>query len=151
MSTDQARGTRPGPDPSTEPGRAWLVITILALCGTIVSLQQTMLLPLLPELPDLVGTSAVGASWMGAVLLSAALTLLLVAASQASSWGWVDLRTVAAVATGIAILIVWVPLERRVRHPLVDLRTAMDRPVLIANAVSLLMVFWMFVNMLVTT
>lgn len=299
MSTDQARGARPGPDPSDEPGRAWLVITILALCGTIVSLQQTMLLPLLPELPDLVGTSAAGASWMvtatllagavatpvasrmadmygkrrvmllmlavvatgslvgglsdglpllivarllqgsgmaivpigiammrdelpsdkvplavaimsatlaigagvglplggllaehldwhaifwlpgmlavllaaavravvrespmrtagtfdllGAVLLSAALTLLLVAVSQASSWGWGDLRTVAAVATGIAILIVWVPLERRVRNPLVDLRTAMDRPVLIANVVSLLMGFGMFVNMLVTT
>lgn len=299
MSIDQARGARPGPDPSADGGRAWLVISVLALCGTIVSLQQTMLLPLLPELPQLVGTSAAGASWMvtatllagavatpvvsrmadmygkrrvmllvlavvatgslvggvsdalpllilarllqgsgmaivpigiammrdelpsdkvplavaimsatlaigagvglplggllaehldwhaifwlpgmlavllavavravvsespmrtsgtfdvlGAVLLSVALTLLLVAVSQATQWGWGDLRTVAAVCTGIAILIVWVPLERRVRNPLVDLRTAMDRPVLLANVVSLLMGFGMFVNMLVTT
>lgn len=299
MSIDQARGTRPGPDPSSGGGRAWLVISVLALCGTIVSLQQTMLLPLLPELPQLVGTSVAGASWMvtatllagavatpvvsrmadmygkrrvmllmlavvasgslvggvsdalpllilarllqgsgmaivpigiammrdelpsdrvplavaimsatlaigagvglplggllaehldwhaifwlpgmlavllamavravvsespmrtagtfdvlGAVLLSTALTLLLVAVSQATQWGWGDLRTVAAVCTGVAILIVWVPLERRVRNPLVDLRTAMDRPVLLANVVSLLMGFGMFVNMLVTT
>ena len=299
MSDDQARGARPGPDPSAGGTRAWLIISVLALCGTIVSLQQTMLLPLLPELPQLVGTSVGGASWMvtatllagavatpvvsrmadmygkrrvmllmlvvvatgslvggisdtlpllilarllqgsgmaivpigiammrdelpsdkvplavaimsatlaigagvglpmggllaehldwhaifwlpgvlavgmaaavrlvvrespmrtagtfdvlGAVLLSIALTLLLVAVSQGTQWGWADLRTVAAVCTGIAVLLVWVPLERRVPNPLVDLRTAMDRPVLLANVVSLLMGFGMFVNMLVTT
>ncbi|MEV0111165.1 MFS transporter [Nocardia sp. NPDC050799] len=36
----------------------------LALTGTVVSLQQTLVLPLLPDLPGLLNTTADNASWL---------------------------------------------------------------------------------------
>lgn len=52
--------------PRTEaPTRsAALIVTTLSLCGIVVSLQQTLMLPLLPALPDLVGASADDTSWL---------------------------------------------------------------------------------------
>ena len=41
-----------------------LVITVLALCGTVAALQQTVVIAVLPELPDLLGTSVDNASWV---------------------------------------------------------------------------------------
>ena len=50
-----------------------LIIVVLALCGTLVSLQQTLVLPLLPDFPEILGTSSDNASWLVTVtLLSAA-------------------------------------------------------------------------------
>lgn len=279
--------------------RSWLVIAVLALCGTLVSLQQTMLLALLPELPELVGTTTDNASWLvtatllagavatpiisrmadmygkrlmisvtlgilvagalcgsfttwlpllvlarvlqgagmalvpvgiaamrdelpaerlplavalmsttlaigagaglplggllaetldwhatfwvpgaaaalmlvvvrmvlkesrvrthgtfdlgGAVLLSAALTALLLAISKGGEWGWLDLKTVLVGLLGALLLVAWIPLELRIPNPLVDIRTSTQRTILIANGASLLMGFGMFANMLVST
>src|SRR4051812_45106346 len=44
--------------------RTTLVVATLALCGTVVSLQQTVVLPLLPDFPRLLSTSADSASWL---------------------------------------------------------------------------------------
>jgi MFS family permease len=287
--------------PATPTGRGGggVVIAVLALCGTVVSLQQTMVLPLVPDLPDLIGTSAGNASWMvtatlvagavatpvisrmadmygkrrmilvtlaivalgalvgglstslpflilaralqgmgmalvpigiatmrdeldpdkvplavalmsatlaigagvglplggflaeafdwhvvlwlpgvlallliglvlttvsesnvrtagafdvrGAVLLSLALVLLLLAVSKGSDWGWTDARTLGCLAAGVVLLAVFVPLELRIPSPLVDIRTAAQPVVMVANAISIFMGFAMFINMLVST
>ncbi len=62
------------PAPSSRPARSPIAtILVLSLCGVVVSLQQTLLLPLLPELPRLLDTSADSASWLvTATLLSGA-------------------------------------------------------------------------------
>ena len=52
------------PSPSTG-----LIITVLALCGTLVSLQQTLVLPLLPDFPEILGTSSDNASWLVTITL----------------------------------------------------------------------------------
>jgi MFS family permease len=44
-------------------------MAVLALCGTATSLQQTIVLPLLPELPRLLDTSTENASWVVTVTL----------------------------------------------------------------------------------
>ncbi len=46
-----------------------LVITVLALCGTLVSLQQTLVLPLLPDFPVILGTTSDNASWLVTITL----------------------------------------------------------------------------------
>ena len=49
-------------------------MVMLSLCGIVVSLQQTLLLPLLAELPRLLGTTVDNASWLvTATLLSGAI------------------------------------------------------------------------------
>ncbi len=87
----------------------------------------------------------------GAVLLSLALVLLLLAVSKGSDWGWTDARTLGSVLAGLALLTVFVPLELRIPNPLVDIRTAAQPVVMTANTISVFMGFGMFVNMLVST
>ena len=51
----------------------WAVIGILSLCGTVVALQQTMVIPLLPDFPGILGVSADDAAWLvTATLLTSA-------------------------------------------------------------------------------
>lgn len=87
----------------------------------------------------------------GAVLLSIALTALLLAITKAGEWGWTSERTLGLfVLTGV-VLAAWMPLELRTGQPLVDLRTSARRPVLLTNIASVLIGFAMFGNMLSTT
>ncbi|NKS99385.1 hypothetical protein GS498_25425 [Rhodococcus hoagii] len=51
------------PVPPSRTGFSNRVIAILAICGTVMTLQQTMILPVLPALPGLLGVSAGSASW----------------------------------------------------------------------------------------
>ncbi|WP_245633103.1 MFS transporter [Luteipulveratus mongoliensis] len=46
-----------------------LVIAVLSICGTVVSLQQTLVVPLLPDFPKILGTTADNASWLVTVTL----------------------------------------------------------------------------------
>lgn len=50
-----------------------VVVAVLCLCGTIVSLQQTLVVPLLPDYPKILHTTAENASWLvTATLLTSA-------------------------------------------------------------------------------
>jgi len=49
------------------------------------------------------------------------------AASKAGSAGWTDAQTVGFLAAGVALLIAFVAVERRVAHPLLPLRVVLDR------------------------
>lgn len=55
---------------SPTPRRSSRLITaVLCLSGTVVALQQTMVIPLLPEFPKILGVSADDASWLVTVTL----------------------------------------------------------------------------------
>lgn len=88
--------------------------------------------------------------YWGAIVGTVALTAVMLALSKGAHWGWTARPTLALIATGIVLLITWVPMELRVRNPLVNVRIAARPTVLLANASSLLLGFAMFVNMLVT-
>jgi len=47
----------------------WAVIGILSMSGTVVSLQQTMVIPLLPDFPQILGRSASDTSWLVTITL----------------------------------------------------------------------------------
>lgn len=58
--------------PRTAKGPS-VVVAVLALCGIVVSLMQTIVVPLIPDLPHLLHTSASDASWViTSTLLAAA-------------------------------------------------------------------------------
>lgn len=59
--------------------------------------------------------------WAGAVLLTVGLLGVLGGVSNASTWGWTSALTWSSIGVGAAVLVVWVFVERRVQHPLVDL------------------------------
>lgn len=86
--------------------------------------------------------------YLGAVLLSVALTCFLLAVSKAGSWGWASPMTLTLLVTAALVLAAWVPWELRTGQPLVDIRTSMRRTVLLTNAASVLVGFAMFANFL---
>jgi len=82
--------------------------------------------------------------WIGAGLLSVALTALLVAVSEGDGWGWTSPGFLGLIALAIVVALVWVRYELRHPEPLVDMRMMRDRPVLTTNLTALLVGFGMF-------
>jgi MFS family permease len=89
--------------------------------------------------------------YRGAVLLSAALTAVLLTLSKGGQWGWSSMTTMSLAGAGVVLLLVWVPFELRVGNPLVDVRVAARPAVLLVNIASVMTGFAMFANLLVTT
>ncbi len=89
--------------------------------------------------------------YLGAVLLSIALTGLLLVVSKGGAWGWRSEQVIVLFLIAVGALAAWVPFELRVGQPLVDLRTSARRPVLLTNIASVLLGFAMFANLLLTT
>ena len=89
--------------------------------------------------------------YRGAIVLSLALTAVLLGITKGGAWGWTSVPTLASFAVGLALFAAWWPLEMRVTDPIVDLRTSVRRPVALTNAASLVIGFSMYANMLVTT
>jgi MFS family permease len=116
--------------------------------GVVGAVMLVAVLRVLPESPV---RSRGRFDVRGAVVLSAALTAVLVALSKGSQWGWGSATTIGAATAGVALLAVWVPMELRTPSPLVDIRVAARRAVLLVNLAAVLSGFAMFANMLVTT
>jgi EmrB/QacA subfamily drug resistance transporter len=120
-------------------GYRWLfllpmVITALAAVGTARLVPESPVrtpgrVPLLP-----------------AVLLSAWLVPLLLAVSQAPSWGWVSWRTQLLLAVAAVVCLAWVRTERRVPVPLIDMRMMRLPGVWTTNLVALLLGVGMFAS-----
>jgi len=89
--------------------------------------------------------------YVGAVLLSIALTSLLLAISKGGTWGWTSEWILGLFLVTLVVLMVWVPFELRVGQPMVDIRTSTRKPVLLTNIASVLVGFAMFGNLLATT
>lgn len=121
---------------------------IFWLTAVVAAVLLVAAVTLLPESPVKTRGSF---DFRGAILLSVALTALLLAVSKGSQWGWTSTTTLGLTAGGLAVLAVWIPLELRTSSPLVDIRVAARAPVMLVNAVSVFAGFAMFTNMLVTT
>ncbi len=86
--------------------------------------------------------------YVGAGLLSVALTCFLLAVSKAGSWGFLSPLTLSLLVASGLVLAAWVPWELRTGQPLVDIRTSMRRTVVLTNTASVLVGFAMFANFL---
>jgi MFS family permease len=86
--------------------------------------------------------------YVGAVLVCVALATALLAVSKAGDWGWESGEVIGLLLASCLALLVWFPYELRVNDPLVNLRTAGRRPVLLTNIASVFVAFGLFVNIL---
>jgi MFS family permease len=86
---------------------------------------------------------------VGAAGLSIGLVCLLLAISKGSAWGWRSPVTTGLFGVAVVVLAVWGRWELRARQPLVDLRTAVRRQVLLTNLASGVFGFAMFAMSLV--
>jgi EmrB/QacA subfamily drug resistance transporter len=75
----------------------------------------------------------------GAVLISGAMGLVVLALQQASIWGWTDRRTLGCAGGGLVLLLLFVLVELRQRHPLIELRVFRNRAFAVDCGVLMLM------------
>jgi MFS family permease len=84
--------------------------------------------------------------YLGAAGLTVGLLGLLLAVSRGEVWGWLSAPVLGLGLGGIAVLLVWGWYELRAKDPLLDLRVAARRPVLLTNLASVAMGFSLFAS-----
>ncbi|KAA9157332.1 MFS transporter [Amycolatopsis acidicola] len=110
---------------------ASLGLLLAGVAKQYLSLSATLWIPavlmilaivvLLFLVPETTTRKTGGVDWLGAALLGGGLVLFLGALGNGARWGWTDARTLTGMLGGLAVLVLWVWVEQRVRHPLVDL------------------------------
>jgi len=76
--------------------------------------------------------------WLGGISLAVGLSALMLMITQGHDWGWLSAATLGTGVVGIAVLSGWWSWSRGSAHPLVSTAMLRRRPVLIANAATLL-------------
>ncbi len=94
--------------------------------------------------PESVLRTAGRFDFIGAAGLAAGLLCVLLAVSRGNEWGWTSPLTLGLGAGGVVVLLAWGWFELRVPEPLLDLRVAARRPVLLTNLASVAMGFALF-------
>jgi EmrB/QacA subfamily drug resistance transporter len=109
-----------------------MVVTAIATVAAMV---------VIPESPV---RAAGTVHWLGGVLLSLWLVCLLLAVSEASTWGWGSAKTIGLIAASGLVAIGWVWKENRSTHPLVDMKMMRLPGVRTTNTAALLLGFGMY-------
>ncbi|TXN31644.1 MFS transporter [Lacisediminihabitans profunda] len=84
--------------------------------------------------------------FVGAVGFAVGLVGILLAVSKGNEWGWTSPVTLSLLIGGIAVLLIWGAVELRMTDPLIDLRVAARRPVLLTNLASISVGFAFFIT-----
>ena len=98
-----------------------------------------------------VSTLRTGGSFdvVGAIGFGIGLVAILLAVSKGNEWGWATPGTIGLFVGGAVVLIVWGVYELRASNPLIDLRIAARRPVLLTNLASITVGFAYFASVAV--
>jgi EmrB/QacA subfamily drug resistance transporter len=83
-------------------------------------------------------------NWLGAILLSLWLIFLLLAISEAPTWGWLSARVIGLIGLAAVVAYVWVRTELRSPSPLVDMHMMRLRGVWTTNLTGFLIGFGMY-------
>lgn len=121
------------------------------LFWTTAGAGAVMLIAVLLIVPESPVRSRGAFDYLGALLLSTALTALLLALSKGGQWGWTSTATALSAIVGTVVFLLWLPLALRARNPLIDVRIATRPAVLAVNVAAVLTGFGMFANLLVST
>jgi MFS family permease len=83
-------------------------------------------------------------SWLPALLLSGWLVALLLALSQAPTWGWASGKTLGLLAVAVVLAVGWLTAELRAETPLIDMKMMRRPAVWTNNLVALLIGLGMY-------
>ncbi|ONH34060.1 MULTISPECIES: MFS transporter [Protofrankia] len=104
-------------------------------------------LAVVPEAPNRTGGRV---DLVGALLLSAGLTALMLPLAETANWGWGSARVIGLLALAVVLLVALYRFELRTREPLVDVLSLRRRPLILTNLASVLFGFALFASMIGT-
>jgi EmrB/QacA subfamily drug resistance transporter len=85
-------------------------------------------------------------NWLSGILMSIGLTAVLVAISEATSWGWGSPKTIGVLIAGLVVCAAWVLAELRASEPLIDMAMMRLRGVWTTNLAGFLLGAGMFAS-----
>jgi EmrB/QacA subfamily drug resistance transporter len=88
-------------------------------------------------------------NWTAAALMSAGMTMILVAVSETTRWGWGSGKTLLLIAAGVVVCVAWVAVEIRSTQPLIDMAMMRVRAVWTANLTAFLLGAGMYASFVV--
>jgi EmrB/QacA subfamily drug resistance transporter len=88
-------------------------------------------------------------NWVAATLMAMGMTLVLVAVSETTVWGWGSAKTLVMLAAGALVCIAWVAVEIRSKEPLIDMTLMRVRAVWAANLAAFLLGAGMYASFIV--
>ncbi len=77
-------------------------------------------------------------NWLAAVVMTIGMSLLLIGIAQTSTWGWGSAKSLGLMVGGLAVIALWVAIEVRSDHPLVDMTMMRIRGVWTTNLAAFL-------------
>ncbi|MFF5257453.1 MFS transporter [Actinomadura viridis] len=114
-------------------GLGWRWLLWIPVAGLVPGLAAAWWI-----VPAVGGRGTARIDWWGAVLFAAWLVAALTALTQGAAWGWSSPGVTGLFGLAAVLAAVWVAVEGRVAHPLIDLRLMRRRAIWTANAASLL-------------
>jgi hypothetical protein len=88
-------------------------------------------------------------NWLAAALMTAGLSTVLIAVSETTTWGWGSAKTLGLIAVGLAVQGVWIAVETRSDHPLIDMTMMRIRGVWTTNLSAFLLGAGMYASFIV--
>jgi EmrB/QacA subfamily drug resistance transporter len=88
-------------------------------------------------------------NWLAAALMTVGMSTVLLAISQTTKWGWGSTKTLGLVSLGVLVSIVWIAVEVRSRHPLIDMTMMRIRGVWTTNLAAFLLGAGMYSSFIV--
>jgi EmrB/QacA subfamily drug resistance transporter len=108
----------------------------------LAAISLAVIAAAMPESRD--ETAARRIDLAGVLTLGVGLTLLVLALVQAKAWGWTSLDTLAVLGAGVALLALFVAVEKRAAEPIIDFGLFRSPPYLGASAAAFALVgsYW---------
>ena len=124
-------------------GFRWLFL-LLAAVATAATIGTALVVP------PIAGRREARLDVLGTVLFALVLAALLLALTNANRWGWASPLTLGLLALCAAMTPIFLVVETRHSAPIVDIRAAIQRPVLLTNIAAFFTGFTMFENFVTT-
>jgi MFS family permease len=88
-------------------------------------------------------------NWTAAALMTVGMSTVLIAVSETTTWGWGSAKALGLIAAGLAVSAVWIAVETRSDHPLIDMAMMRIRGVWTTNLAAFLLGAGMYASFII--
>lgn len=88
-------------------------------------------------------------NWLAAALMTVGMSIVLLAISETTTWGWGSAKALGLIAAGLAVSCVWIAVEVRSSNPLIDMTMMRIRGVWTTNLAAFLLGAGMYASFII--